>query len=544
MQTMMDLDLDSRNRGPDLGGRLCSTRDVERGADSNNDHPALGDSAVIPSPRAEIPTLPILRAAVTALNRHNISYCYWKTSRRIYSILAGEGDLDLLVARGDQHRVQMILLAQGFKLFPMVAHRDHPSILSFLGYDQASGRLVHVHLHLRLIVGERLLKNYHLPWEEAVLQRAIVHPDLQIRMLDPAVEALLLAVRGCLELRRSDLVALRRWQETKLKLTADRADVAARADRAAVHSLACALLNEELAGMVVEAIYGRVELGRFGRLRRHMTHHLSPLRTYNAFEARLRSTWRAMLLIAGTVNRHLLHLPRPWSRRTPGGGCTIAIIGVDGSGKTTVVRAIRRWLGSEIDVIPIYFGTGGGRPSLLLRPFKLMVPLMTRLIKTKPKGASHGNVSDRPPGLLYSLLMMVWATVVAREKRKKLLAARRGADRGLVVITDRYPQDEIKGFNDGPLLTRLDNVPRWLRRLEGSAYALARRLPPNLVLKLDVLPETAAKREPDMDPVLIRKRVAELQRLTFAGAHIVRIDAERPLDEVIRAVQSEIWHLL
>jgi hypothetical protein len=180
----------------------------------------------------------------------------------------------------------------------------------------------------------------------------------------------------------------------------------------------------------------------------------------------------------------------------------------------------------------------------LLRPFKLLVPLAKRILATKPMGASHGHVSDRPPVVLYSLLMMMWAAVVACEKRHKLLAARRGAARGLVIITDRYPQNEINGFNDGPLLTRLTEVPQWLRRLEMATYALVQRLPPDLVVKLDVLAETAARREPDMDPAIIRERVMDLQRLTFAGARIVRIDAEQPLFHVIRTVKREIWRLL
>jgi hypothetical protein len=222
----------------------------------------------------------------------------------------------------------------------------------------------------------------------------------------------------------------------------------------------------------------------------------------------------------------------------------IAVVGVDGSGKSTVVAAIRAWLDSEVDVVPLYFGTGAGRPSLLLRPFKWLVPLITRGLKTKPKGASHGKISDQPPGLLYSLLLTVWATVVAREKRSSLLAARRGAQLGLVIVSDRYPQDEIAGFNDGPLLTRLSRVPNWLVRFEAAAYMLARRLPPDLVVRLDVLAETAARREPDMDPTLIRQRIADLRRLTFAGARTVRIDAEQPVNDVIRAVQHKIWRLL
>jgi len=363
-------------------------------------------------------------------------------------------------------------------------------------------------------------------------------------MLEPTVEALLLAVRSCLELRRSDLVVLRRWQETKRKFALNRVDVAARSEPVALRALASALLNEELAALLVEAVYGKTELEKQVRFRRSAIKYLSTFRTYNTPEARLRSTWRSLLWIAGNMNKHFLHLPRPWCRRSPGGGHVIAIVGVDGSGKTTVTAAIRAWLGSEIDVVPIYFGTGGGRPSLLLMPFKLMAPLMMGILKTKPKGASHGRVSDRPPGPLYSLLMMVWATVVAREKRSKLLAAWRGANRGLVIIADRYPQDEIAGFNDGPLLTRLNKVPSWLRKWEAAAYAHTRRRPPDLVLKLDVLPETAALREPNMDPAVIRKRIADLQRLTFAGARIVRLNAERPLTEVVRAVQGEIWRLL
>jgi hypothetical protein len=504
----------------------------------------LDGADVVALPQEGSSTLSRLRAVLTELHRHKIGYCYWKSSRCIDAVLRGERDLDLLVGRLDQHRAEMILLAQDFKLFPTLAHREHPSILSFLGHDEASGRLVHVHLHFRLIVGERLLRNYRLPWEDIVLERAVLHPVWQIRMLDPTIEAVLLAVRSCVELRRLDPVAVRRWQATKRKFALDRADVAARVDPVALRNLGSALLNDDLADLLVDAIYGKPALEDQSRFGRCALRQLSAFRTYNTWEARLRSSWRALLWAAGNANRDFFQLPRPWSRRAPGGGCVIAIVGVDGSGKTTVAAAIRAWLGSEVDVVPIYFGTGDGKPSALLRPFKMMVPLVRRILKTKPKGASHGKVSDQPPGLLYALLMTVWATVVAREKRNKLLAARRGAQRGLVIITDRYPQREMIGFNDGPLLTRLTGVPQWLRRFETAGYALAQRLPPDLVIKLDVLAETAARREPDMDPAVIRERIADLRRLTFGGAGVVCIDAEQPLIDVVRAVQREIWRLL
>ncbi len=488
--------------------------------------------------------LPLLLVVLGDFHRQNISYCYWKSRRRVHRGLTGEGDLDLLIAREDQHRAESILLERGLKLFPCVAGRDHPAMLSFLGYDEPSGRIIHLHLHFRLVAGDSLLKNYRLPWEETILARAIAHPTLPIQMLDPVSDALLLMVRSCLELRRSDPVMLRNWRATRHKFTLDREELAARVDRVMFRNRAAELLSDDLAGMLTDAVYGNPTLEDQRRLRRRIRGHFAAYRTYNTFEARLRSAGRAILWTAGSLNKRFLHVPRPWSRRAPGGGCVAAVIGVDGSGKSTVVAAIRAWLGQEIDVVPIYFGTGAGRPSLVLWPFKLMVPLITLLLKTKPKGASHGKISGRAPGLFYSPLLMVWATVVAVEKRIKLSAARRGANRGLVVLTDRYPQNEILGFNEGPLLTRLTRVPLWLRRFEATAYALAHRLPPDLVVKLEVTPETAARREPDMDPTVIRERIAAIPRLAFPGARVVSVNAEQPLADVIRAVKHEVWRLL
>jgi hypothetical protein len=499
------------------------------------------DIGMIPRSCAEEAMPPVLLEVFNEFHRQQISYCYWKSSRRLQAVLAGEGDVDLLVARSDQHRAQAILLELNFKLFPSVADRDHPATLTFLGHDERGGHLIHIHLHFQLILGERILKNYRLPWEEVLLTRAILLPTLPIRILEPTSEAVLLVARACLELRRADPMTLHVWQATTRKFALDRADLATRVDRTALRGLAADLLSEDLADLVSDAFYSEQPLETQLRLRRRMRKYCAVYRSYNAVEARARSVGRALLWVAGALNKRLVQAPRPWNRRAPGGGFMVAIIGVDGSGKSTSVTAMRAWLGSKVDVVPIYFGTGDGRPSLFLRPFKLMMPLIMRVLKRKPKCASHGKSSGGAPGLLYSLLLMVWAVAVAVDKRKKLAAARRGINRGLIVITDRYPQNQILGFNDGPLLTRLTVVPCWLRRFEGAAYTLARRLPPDLVIKLVVTPETAARREPNMDPAVIRERIASLQRLTFPGAHVVCVDAEQPLAEVIRAVKHEIW---
>ncbi len=216
---------------------------------------ALHKTELVRSPAAESAILPLVLMVVNDFNRHDVDYFYWKSSNRVYRGLTGDGDLDLLVAQEDQHRAQAILLERGLKSFPAVAYRDNPSVSSFLGYDEPSGRIVHVHLHFRLIAGATLLKNYHIPWEAAFAARTVIHPALPIPMLNSIDEALLLIVRACLELRRSDPVVLRNWQTMTRKFALDRADLAARVSRSALKRRATELLGDDLAEIVTEALY-------------------------------------------------------------------------------------------------------------------------------------------------------------------------------------------------------------------------------------------------------------------------------------------------
>lgn len=485
-----------------------------------------------------------LLEVITEFDQQGISYCYWKSSRRLHQVLTGEGDVDLLIARDDEHGAQAILLKQGFKPFPSVADHQHPGMLSFFGFDELSGRLIHLHLHFSFIIGEPLLKNYRIPWEAALLARATTHATLPIRILDAASEAVLLVVRACLEFSWLDPIAVLHRQAKARELASDRLELAGRVDRATLRDLAASLLSEDLADLVANALYSKEPLERKTRLRRLMRRHFACCRSYNASEARVRNAGRALVWFAGNLNKRFFHTPRPWNRRAPCGGRVVAILGVDGSGKSTSVATIRSWLGSKIDVMPIYLGTGDGRPSLVLWPFKLTVPLVTRVLKTKRNGVTPDKNSGDPPGLLYTVLLVVWATAVALDKRKKLVAARRGANRGLIVIADRYPQNQIEGFNDGPLLARLSAAPDWLRRMEARIYSLAQCVPPDLIIKLTATPETISRREPEMDPAIIARRIADLQRLEFQGARVVHVDAEQPLAEMTREIKREIWHLL
>jgi thymidylate kinase len=365
-----------------------------------------------------------------------------------------------------------------------------------------------------------------------------------LRVLHPVDEALLLVVRTQLESRWLDPIAVRYWTALRQKAADDLAALAPRVDRAALRERAAQFFSPELAGAIADQLDLDGQTFSLQRIRARIARELSAYRMYGGAEALLRMIGRTAIWAMRAINKRYFKSPRLWGRRTPGGGCVISFIGVDGSGKSTSLHEISNWLAAETDVMTCYFGTGEGKSSLLFRPFKATASLAARLVRTRLKGASHGTVSDRPPGPAYSVLFAILAIVVALEKRRKLIATQRAASRGFVVITDRYPQNEIKHYNDGPLLHRLPRSPTWLIRFEHSIYTLAQRAPPDLVIKLHVGAETIARREPNMIPSIINQRIAWLSELKFSPARVVSIDATKPLDEVIRTVKREIWSVL
>jgi hypothetical protein len=501
-------------------------------------------SGIVHAPASEPGVLSVYARLIDGFAHACVAWCYWKSGRRAAAALAGETDLDILVAPASQHAARRVLLECGFRLFAPVANRADPSIECYLNLDEATGQIAHVDLHARLMVGGALLKTHRLPWEESLIRRAAPSGGVKLPLLDPASEAVLLVVRACLELRRSDPIVARNWALTTKKFALDRASLATRVDRKTVRARAAELLDDKIAAPLAAALFDPRPLQEQRDLRRRVRRTLARFRTYGGLEGFVRGAWRGCRAAAGAFNQRALHWPRPWNRRVPNRGIVVAVLAVDGGGKSTLVRGLRGWLGREVDVLTLYFGTGDGRPSWFLLPLKLLVPIVSKLLRRKPKGSSHGVVTHSAPGLAYSLLLAVWATVLAVEKRMKLRAAQRAASRGMVVITDRFPQDQILDFNDGPLLPRLTRVPGWLRAFEASAYALARELRPDLVIKLVASPELIASREPTMDPGVIHARTAAVGQLKFDGASVTAIPASQSAAAVLRAAKIEIWRAL
>jgi len=135
--------------------------------------------------------------------------------------------------------------------------------------------------------------------------------------------------------------------------------------------------------------------------------------------------------------------------------------------------------------------------------------------------------------------------VLALEKQSKMRAVVKARNRGMIVVCDRFPQIQVRDF-DGPMLVSWrESSSLVLRRLgqwESKIYRQLVDIAPDLVIKLEVPPEVAVIRAPDMSLEESRWRMAAVRQIKYGrGSQTLVIDGARPLDEVLLDVKKAIW---
>ena len=513
--------------------------------------------AVTPPPRPATDTLAELTRLFQGLHAESIPYCHWKSNEHLRASLLGKTDLDLLVHRHAAQPLARVLSETSFKRFHTVPHVAYPGIESYFGIDPQSGALLHLHVHYQLTLGEKDLKGYRLPWENVVLDTRVFDEEAAIYVADPNIEVLLLLVRAALKLRSRDRLSsllgrayFRGNALRELRWLAARAHT----DRLVEH--ARPLVGEQAARQAVQLIGGPPPsvrgLTAFGRSIRPS---LAEYRMYGALEARGRRWVREAARAWARLRERTPHTPAPTKRLVPQGGLLVAFVGLDGSGKSTLVGEITAWLSALVDVVPIYLGSGKGPTSVARRLLQGVAALL------RPVAPGSGEPEGRPTsdgeaprrGQRSSWLRtcgeLLWVVALARERRRRLRQARRARNLGMVVVCDRFLQTQFPDFNDGPAFSHWLDERFWpLRaaaREELAAIRAAELQPPDLVIRLHVRPEVAARRRPTMPLERLQQSAEKITRLRYPPAtRVVEINADEPLEQVLLAVKRAIWESL
>lgn len=212
-----------------------------------------------------------------------------------------------------------------------------------------------------------------------------------------------------------------------------------------------------------------------------------------------------------------------------GRGFTVALIGCDGAGKTTVARSLERR--AELPVRYLYMGVG-----VDARQHQLPSTRLATAIKRRSETCSPGAAA-RPSGLGRRMRRAARSALrlsnrIAEEWYRQLLATRQ-LRRGRIVLFDRHFTAD---YHAADVLAPQRTL---VRRVHG--LMLTRLYPtPDLVIFLDAPAELLFARKHEGTVSSLERRRAEYRRFIATLDSVATVDASQPLDGVIAEVAKII----
>jgi hypothetical protein len=184
----------------------------------------------------------------------------------------------------------------------------------------------------------------------------------------------------------------------------------------------------------------------------------------------------------------------------------------------------------------LYLGQSSGNIARWIKTRPVIGPALGRYLVGKANRAH--SVKTTAPDTATTLVIYILSHWRAHKFRRMLRLHRRG----VLVITDRYPQAEVPGFHfDGAGLGAV-NAESWLGRKlaarEQRLYQWMASYVPALVIRLNIDADTAHLRKPDHKLSMLRDKVAVIPGLHFNAARILDLDGRDPYEQVLDTALS------
>jgi thymidylate kinase len=219
--------------------------------------------------------------------------------------------------------------------------------------------------------------------------------------------------------------------------------------------------------------------------------------------------------------------------RPSGGGLVAALIGGDGSGKSTCARELESWLEPEFPTMRAHMGNPPRSLLTLLAGAGLRLQRnVERWLRRPPK-----------PGSSLELFRHV---CTARDRYRLCQRVHRFAVAGGIAVCERYPvrPDYV---HVAPVIPELlsnnaGGLAQWLRQAEASYYSRIFTPDALFVLKLD--PELAVLRKPEEPADYVRARGRMIWETDWSRSRARVVDASQPLPDVVRQLKTAIWSIL
>lgn len=468
-------------------------------------------------------------------NKHNISYCCWKGTEHISDGLLGESDVDVLVDVSEKESAEKFLSENGYVLFKTQWGYRIRDVFDWIGFDKDTGKLIHIHLHYRMMCGHFGVNEYELPWSKYVLTDRVFNETYGLYTVNPELELLTLLTRLCLEIpnkkteKKSGKYYLRKSTRNELYYLKDKISFSK------LNTYSMMFLNatsDQILDLVDRVLNGNVVLPEVKNLvfSKIDKEGISLANSFKSFCYRgVRKT-----VFNWFYNKGLcLNKKVPYKRK----GLSIAFLGQDGAGKSTVTKMITEWLSWKIDVRQFYLGSGDN-----FNPWEKRLQQSLKNSKGVVSVMLRGIVSVK---LLSKIAKNVYKTIKNAESYQK---------KGGIALYDRYPQNIYAGINDGPKIRLLiqslnlnklvKNILLFYAKTEEKNINKAVSISPKIVIKLMLSPEESIRRKPFENYEGIKQKHEIIKKLEYPQSKVFVIDATQDYEEEIKEIKNIIWQAI
>lgn len=380
--------------------------------------------------------LSIVRSLLNELN-DNIKYCHWKSNQHFSDALIGIDDLDILIDRSQYGQLIEILQRLKFKHFYTPAPRAYVGVEDFLGFDFDTGKIIHLHLHNQLVVGEKHLKGFHLPIEKHVLSKRRWDEETRAYLSSYFDELLLLILRLGMKNRKRDLIKKNIAEKNTLQEYLWLKEHCINFEQEVAQQ---DWLSDRIKTMLLRVFKEGFRWGTMRQLKHYLYCDFACYSQGSGIHNTLKRNMYECARIVLEIKRR--YLPSKYSflrRRSATGGVAIAFLGSDGAGKSSAIKEIRQWLLKVMDVRYFYLGSGDGGSSFIRKPLKLLKRIGQKLRAINITNNYNDSSLNKEKNVSSSMgfARKLWVYTLSRERIKKLVAVNRCKLRGFIVLTYR-----------------------------------------------------------------------------------------------------------
>jgi thymidylate kinase len=487
--------------------------------------------------------LGVIKSIIEELLKNSVKHCHWKSNFHLDRALSGKDDWDVLVDSRHYQQFQEIILEFGAKPARSRFASELEGIDHYYAIDPDSGITVHIHSYSKIYTGDSLIKSYALPIE------ALLLPNIRkAQMQVPSKEAELLSylLRYSMKLNSPlDLYFLRRDKsnvKSELEWLLDGFD---KREFSRLKDEYFPSINNKYLEKIMERTLAGEGISRSIYDAIRINHHLRHYRRISW----IATQYRTMVYVI----RVLYHKFRRRGKFMTLGndGKVITFIGPQAVGKTTLSQMLTNWLRQDFAVYSFHVG----KPPATALTFvpRLFLPFMRKMFPKARSTSVEMNIENPKSDFSFPYMHVVRKIILAHERVVLLRKIYRMAEKGGIVVCDRYPTQVVGAvdgatFDDETISQQKSKYKRYLMKLERNIYLRVK--PPNIVIKLHTDLHTAIernlsrKKEGSQDSEYVEFRHKMKRQPAFNDIDPIVINTNRPIEETFREVQSEVWSML